>query len=88
MMRDILSFLSLLTHSHLGDVVVYFKRIVSEHKSRINFVSTSCEIALARMPLETFDGKSSFVRVMVVPLGNRPIPEPMLTQIYVTAWRH
>ena len=24
----------------------------------------------------------------LVPSGNKPLPEPMMTQIYVTIWRH
>ena len=24
----------------------------------------------------------------LVPSGNKPLPEPMLTQIYVAKWRH
>ena len=35
------------------------------------------------------DDKSALVQVMAyVPSGNKPLPEPMFTHIYVTVWRH
>ena len=43
----------------------------------------SYEIALRWMPLDLTDDKS-----ILVPSGNKPLPEPMLTQIYVAKWRH
>ena len=41
----------------------------------IKFYNTSCEPSW--IPANTFDDQS----------GNKPLPEPMLTQIYVAIWR-
>ena len=43
------------------------------------------EIALRWMPQDITDDKSGNG---LVPSGNKPLPEPMLTQIYVAKWRH
>ena len=40
--------------------------------------------------LDLTDDKSTLVQVIngLVPSGNQPLPEPMLTQISVAIWRH
>ena len=50
----------------------------------------SYEIALRWMPLDLTDDKSTLVQVIngLVPSGNKPLPEPMLTQISVAIWQH
>ena len=50
---------------------------ICEHMLQINFMSAS-EIALWLMISQHFSAKS------LVSLGNKPLTEPMLTQIYVT----
>ena len=41
------------------------------------------------MPQDLTEDKSPLVEVMALVLsGNKPLPEPMLTQIYVAIWRH
>ena len=42
------------------------------------------------MPRNTFDDKSTFVqeKPALVPSDNKPLPEVMLTQIYVAIWCH
>ena len=51
----------------------------------VNGWDISCETALIRMSLDHTSGKSGN---SLVPSGNKPLPEPMLTQISVTIWRH
>ena len=41
-----------------------FKRVIFKHMLRIKFMSTSCEIAHRWLPHNTFDDKSTLVRVM------------------------
>ena len=51
--------------------------------------SISYEIALRWMPQDLTDDKSNIGSGNgLVPWGNKPLPEPMLTQIYVIKWRH
>ena len=45
----------------------------------------SCEIVLRWMSLDLTDDKSTLVQVMA---GTKPLPEPMLTQIYVALLCH
>ena len=45
----------------------------------------SCEIVLIWMSLDLTDDKSTLVQVMP---GTKPLPEPMLTQIYVALLCH
>ena len=41
------------------------------------------------MPQDLTDDKSNIGSGNgLVPSGNKPLPEPMLTQIYVAIWRH
>ena len=50
-----------------------------------------CKIALRWMSLDLIDDKSMLVEGSgngLVPSGNKPFPEPMLTQIYVAICRH
>ena len=49
--------------------------------------STSYEIAL-RMQLDLTGDVNIGSGNGLVPSGNKPLPEPMLTQIYVAKWRH
>ena len=74
-----------------------FKSVISEHLLQIKLMSNASIIALRWIPQNTFDGKSTLVQVMAwcrqatsqylnhffLPPGNKPLPEPMLTQIYV-----
>ena len=47
------------------------------------------EIALRWMTLDLTDDKSTLAQVNgLVPSGNKPLPEPMLIQIYVVKWHH
>ena len=48
----------------------------------------SCEIALIWMSLDLADDHSTLVRVMALSSLYKQLPEPMLTQISVTIWRH
>ena len=58
--------------------------------SRINTWSISCEITLGWMPQNIFDDKSTLVQVLAwhCQATSHSLPEPMLTQIPVTIWRH
>ena len=47
-----------------------------------------CEIALRWIPLDLADDVNIGSGNGLVPWGNKPLPEPMLTQIYVAKWRH
>ena len=47
---------------------------------------SSYEIALKWMPLDLTDDKSTLDQVMV--WCNMPLPEPILTQIFVAMWRY
>ena len=52
-------------------------------------LSISYEIAFRWMPLDLTDDKSNIgLGNGLVPSGNNPLPEPMLTQIFVAKWRH
>ena len=52
-------------------------------------LGTLWEIALRRMPQDLTGDKSTLVQENgLVSSGNKPLPEPMLTQIYVAIWRH
>ena len=56
---------------------------------QIMFMIVSCEIILRRMPLKTFDEKINIYSGNGLVLsGKKPLPEPMLTPIYVTIWNH
>ena len=46
----------------------------------------SYEITVKWMPLDLTDYIGSGNGL--VPSGDKPLPEPMLTQIYVAKWRH
>ena len=51
----------------------------------IDGCSVSREIALRWMSLDFTDGKSTLVQVMAW-CSTKPLPEPMLIQIYVAIW--
>ena len=53
-----------------------FKSFICEHILLIKFMTT-CEIGFRWMPQNTINDNGS------VQSGNKPLPEPMLTQIYV-----
>ena len=46
-----------------------------------------CEITIRWMSLDLTDVNIGSGNGLV-PLGNKPFPEPMLTQIYVAIWHH
>ena len=60
-----------------------FKSVIFEYTLRIKFTSIQCEISIRWRPQNAFEDKSTLVRVMAFPL-----PDPLLTQVYVTARRH
>ena len=64
----------------IGPWEILLKLIIS-HSS----LGTHCEIALRWMPQGLTNEKSTLVQVMA-PDGTKPLPEPMLTQIYVNIW--
>ena len=64
---------------HSASMSVIFKHIL-----RIMFMSISFEIALRWMPPNTSAHKSTLVQEMA--WCNKPLPEQMLTQIYVSIW--
>ena len=67
-----------LTHWSLGDVVDILK-----------VWSTSCEIAHRWMPQNTLMISQHWLTCNgLVPSGNKPLPEPMMIQIYVAIWCH
>ena len=47
----------------------------------------SCDIAIIWMSLGFADDQSTLVQGLV-PSGNKPLPEPLLTQISVNIWHH
>ena len=50
-------------------------------------VLTFCEIALWRMSLDPTDDKPDVdPNNGLVPTQNKPLPEPVLTQLYVVMW--
>ena len=54
----------------------------------IYFMSTWCLIALMWIPQDPFDQESTQASGNGLMLsGNRPLPEQMLTKIYVAMWR-
>ena len=70
---------------------------------QIDILSAPSDIGLSWVPENLTDGKSTLVQVMaglhwwsvnigsgngLVPSGNKPLPEPMLTQIFVATWCH
>ena len=68
------------THCPLGDVAVIFKFTI-----RNSSLSTHCEITLRRKLQNTANDKSINIGSGngLVPIGNKPLSEPMLTQIYI-----
>ena len=40
------------------------------------------------MPQNTIEKSNISSGQGLVPSGNKPLPEPMLTQIYIAMWRH
>ena len=59
---------------------LYFKLVIFKLKSRIDIFSIPCEIALRLVNISSGND--------LVPSDNKPLPEPMLTKLYVTIWRH
>ena len=51
---------------------------------QIEFLSITCQIALKRMPQNTIDDKATIgFGNALVPSGNEPLPEQLVTHIYV-----
>ena len=63
-----------------------FKSIIFKSITQISSWCTGCEIALGCMPqnLTVNIGSGNGL----VPLGNKPSPEPMLTLVYAAVWCH
>ena len=51
---------------------------------RIDFLGILCEITLSEMPQSTFHGESTLIQAG----DTKPLPDPVLAQIYVAIWRH
>ena len=73
-----------LTHWPLGNVAVISQSVILIFilLSRIDILSISCKTAPRSMPQDITDDKSTLVQVMV-PSGNKPLPEPKLNQFCV-----
>ena len=66
-----------------------WKNVTFEPMLQIELISTFCGIAFRLMPRNTLDGKSNIgLGNGLVPSGTKPLPKPMLTQIYITIWHH
>ena len=53
------------------------------------YLSICWETAIRYTPLDFTGDKSAWVQIMLLmPSGNKPSPEPMLTQIYFAIWRY
>ena len=66
-----------------------FKKKIDEYFSNKLQWETCCEIALRRMSLDLTDDQVNIGSGNgLVPSGNKPLPEPMLTQIAVAIWCH
>ena len=59
------------------------KLAIFKLKSRIDFLSIFCEIALRRMHWFNIGSGNG-----LLPSGNKPLTEPVLTQIYGAIWLH
>ena len=72
---------------HSKDVCC-LRLVISKLISRENIWSIFCEIALRWTPLHTFgDESASIVSCnILVPPGNKPLIEPMLSQMHVIIW--
>ena len=84
MVPVVLSVYVRLTHCPQGDGVAISKRVISKHMSRIGFMKIFFVKLLSgechRIPwwwINIGSGNG------LVPAGNKPLPEPILTQIYV-----
>ena len=77
------------THWPLGDVIIIlsmiFKLIL-----QVYILSTSHETACKWMSQDLINDTSILIVSGndLVPSGNKPLPETMLTQIYVVIWGH
>ena len=71
---------------------VILETLISIGLSRMQYcmpATNHVPIVLKWMPMDLTDGKSTFCSGNgLVPSGNKPLPEPMLTQISVAIWRH
>ena len=65
-----------------------FRYAISNRILVIDGSGISCEIALIWMSLDFTDAVNIGSGNGLVPSGSKPLPEPMLTQIYVVKWRH
>ena len=61
-----------------------FRHVIFKQILVIDGWGISCEIALIWMSLDFVIGSGNGL----VSSGNKPLPEPMLTQISVGIWRH
>ena len=62
--------------------------VISEHMLRIKFMNTSFKIALMWIATVRISRQVNICSGnALVPSGNKPLPEPMLTQNYVATWR-
>ena len=66
-----------------------FSCVIPEYTLRIKFMGTYFEIALGRMPQNTFEDKSALVQVMAwCRQATSHYLEPVFTQIYVSILHH
>ena len=80
------SFVDSLAPGRCGSV---FEVVIFDRMQRNKFMSTSCEIILRWMQESTFHYKSiNGSGNGLVLSDNKPLSEPMLTQIFVAIWCH
>ena len=61
--------------------------LISEHILQIKFIRISCEITLMWMPQNLTNEKVNIGSGNgLMPSGSKPLPEPVLTKIYVAIW--
>ena len=68
-----------------GKFELNFRYVICKQILVIDGWGISCEIVLIEMSLDFTDIGSGNG---LLPDGTKPLPEPMLTQIYVAKWRH
>ena len=66
---------------------VICKNVISKCMLLINFMGSPFKIALGWMSQNTFDISIGSGNGLV-PSGTKPLPDPMLTQIFATIWPH
>ena len=73
----------MLTHWPLRNLNKIFRQVIFEQILVIDGWAISCEVALMWMSLDFTGSVNIGSGNGLVPSGNKPLPEPMLNQIYV-----